>query len=74
MQNAVEVYHIVGDQTDSFIKWKDRRNSILRSNQISDLVDAALDDFVQYDLSSPIKKDQLKGIASVLTSFIAIAG
>jgi hypothetical protein len=37
-------------------------------------VDGARNDVVQYDLSSPIKKDQLRGIASVLTSFIAIAG
>ena len=37
-------------------------------------MDGVLNDFVQYDLSTPIKRDQLKGIAAVLTSLIAIAG
>ena len=37
-------------------------------------MDGVLNDFVQYDLSTPIKRDQSTGIAAVLTSFIAIAG
>ena len=69
-----QVYKIKGDQTDSSIGWKDQRNGLLRTNQITTLVSGAINSPIVWDLERTMRRDQSQGVAKSLTTLIAMAG
>ena len=71
----VPEYKILGDQTDSSVAWKDKRNGLLRSQNVQSLVQGAVGAPIDWTDDVPgILRDERKGVSHVLNSLVSMAG
>jgi hypothetical protein len=66
-------YKIYGDQTDSSIIWQDKRNALLRTHQIKELVSGRINSNISWDRSKAGKRAQKTSVAACLTALVSMA-